>query len=49
LKKRKMKNKGKKIYKNTQGKMCRVVRNYKVRYMVKQKKMMRKLKAQLGK
>jgi hypothetical protein len=49
LKRRKLKNKGKKLYKNTHGKMYRVVRNYKVRYMVKQKKMIRKLKAQLCK
>jgi hypothetical protein len=33
-----MKSKGKKIYKNTHGRMHRVVRNYKIRYMEKQKK-----------
>jgi hypothetical protein len=49
LKKRKLKSKGKKIYKNTHGRMRRVVRNYKIRYMEKQRKMLRKLKAQLSK
>ena len=49
MKKRKLKSKGKKLYKNTHGRMHRVVRNYKVRYMDKQKKMLRKLEAQLGK
>jgi hypothetical protein len=49
LKKRKMKSKGKKLYKNTHGRMHRVVRNYKIRHMEKQRKMLRKLKAQLRK
>jgi hypothetical protein len=49
LKKRKMKAKGKKIYKDTYGRMHRVARNYKIRYMEKQRKMLNKLKAQLEK
>jgi hypothetical protein len=49
LKKRKMKSKGKKLYKNTHGKTFRVVRNYKIRHMEKQRETLRKLKAQLGK
>jgi hypothetical protein len=49
LKKRKMKSKGKKLYKNTHGKTFRVVRNYKIRYRDKQREMLRKLKAQLSK
>jgi len=44
-----MKSKGKKLYKNTHGKMFRVVRNYKIRYREKQKEILRKLEAQLGK
>jgi len=49
LKKRKLKSKGKKLYKNTHGRMYRVVRNYKIRHMVKQRKILRKIKAQLHK
>jgi hypothetical protein len=49
MKKRKMKSKGKKLYKSTHGKTFRVVRNYKIRYLDKQREMLRKLKAQLGK
>jgi hypothetical protein len=49
LEEKKNKSKGKKIYKNTHGRMHRVVRNYKIRYMEKQKKMLRKLKAQHSK
>jgi hypothetical protein len=49
LKKRKLKSKGKKLYKNTHGRIRRVVRNYKIRHMEKQGKMLRKLKAQNSK
>jgi hypothetical protein len=40
MKKRKMKSKGKKLYKNTHGKTFRVVRNYKIRYLDKQREML---------
>jgi hypothetical protein len=44
-----MKSKGKKLYKSTHGKTFRVVRNYKIRYMDKQREMLKKLKAEFGK
>ena len=49
MKKTKLKSKGKKLYKNTQGKMCRVVGNYKKRNVIRKRKTLRNLEAQVKK
>jgi len=49
LKKIKLKRKGKKLYKNTQGKMCRVASNYKKRNVIRKRKTLRYLEAQVEK